>query len=138
MTWHPKLPTYPGLDTFGGQARHSVSYRHPDGFRGRRVLIVGGGNSGADIACDAARNADAAFFSVRRGYRFIPKHVFGVPLDVFINEGGKPPAGVVVPEDPSELIDAIVGDLTRYGLPEPDHAAFPSHPIVNTQIIHHL
>jgi cation diffusion facilitator CzcD-associated flavoprotein CzcO len=69
VTWHPNLPSYPGLDTFGGQAR---------------------------------------------------------------------PAGVVVPEDPGELIDAIVGDLTRYGLPAPDHAALASHPIVNTQIIHHL
>lgn len=138
VTWHPNMPSYPGLETFGGQARHAVGYRDPDEFRGKRVLILGGGNSGADIACDAARNADAAFFSVRRGYRFIPKHLFGVPLDVFINEGGEPPAGVVVPEDPSELIDAIVGDLTRYGLPAPDHAALSSHPIVNTQIIHHL
>ena len=51
-----------------------------------------------DIACDAAVGAAQAFLSVRRGYRFIPKHVFGVPLDVFINEGGKPPAGVVVPD----------------------------------------
>jgi cation diffusion facilitator CzcD-associated flavoprotein CzcO len=138
VTWHPHRPDYPGLDHFAGQARHSVSYRHPDEFRGRRVLIVGGGNSGADIACDAARNADAAFFSVRRGYRYIPKHVFGVPLDVFINEGGAPPPGVTVPEDPSALIDALVGDLTRYGLPAPDHDALASHPIVNTQIIHHL
>lgn len=72
-----------------------------------RRSAVSGGNSGADIACDAARNADAAFFSVRRGYRLIPKHVFGVPMDVFINDGGKPPAGVVVPEYPSELIDAM-------------------------------
>jgi cation diffusion facilitator CzcD-associated flavoprotein CzcO len=138
VTWHPHQPGYPGLDGFAGQARHSVGYRSPDEFRGRRVLIVGGGNSGADIACDAARNADAAFFSVRRGYRYIPKHVFGVPLDVFINEGGEPPRGVTVPGDPSALIDALVGDLTRYGLPAPDHDALASHPIVNTQIIHHL
>ncbi len=138
VTWHPNRPDFPGLDTFRGQARHSVTYRHPDEFRHQRVLIVGGGNSGADIACDAARNADAAFFSVRRGYRYIPKHIFGVPLDVFVNEGGQPPAGVVVPEDPSALVDALVGDLTRYGLPAPDHDALASHPIVNTQIIHHL
>src|SRR6185369_10740334 len=41
-------------------------------------------------------------------------------------------------EDPSTLIDAIVGDLTRFGLPKPDHEALSSHPIMNTQIIHHL
>jgi len=138
VTWAPNLPSYPGLDGFTGEARHSSTFRYPDEFKGKRVLVVGAGNSGVDIACDAALNADAAFLSVRRGYRFIPKHVFGVPVDVFINEGGELPAGVTVPEDPSELIDALVGDLTRYGLPKPDHAALSSHPIVNDQIIHHF
>ncbi len=138
VTWHPSLPHYPGQDTFTGEIRHSSSYRYPQEFTGKRVLIVGAGNSGVDIACDAARNAAAAFLSVRRGYRFIPKHVFGVPVDVFINHGGQPPAGITVPEDPGELIDALVGDLTRYGLPKPDHAVLASHPIVNDQIIHHL
>jgi hypothetical protein len=57
---------------------------------------------------------------------------------VFINEGVELPPGVVVPEDPSELLDAIVGDLTRYGLPAPDHPALSSHPIMNTQVLHHL
>lgn len=138
VTWEPNLPHYPGQDTFSGELRHSSTFRHPGEFAGRRVLVVGAGNSGVDIACDAALCARAAFLSVRRGYRFIPKHIFGVPLDVFINEGGELPAGITVPEDPSELIDALVGDLTRYGLPKPDHAALASHPIVNDQIIHHL
>ncbi|MDG1234077.1 MAG: NAD(P)-binding domain-containing protein [Pseudomonadales bacterium] len=138
VTWTPRLPNYPGLEGFTGETRHSSTFRYPEELKGKRVLIVGGGNSGVDIACDAARNADAAFWSVRRGYRIIPKHIFGVPLDVFINEGLQPPAGVVVPEDPSELIDALVGDLTKYGLPKPDHAALTSHPLVNDAIVHHL
>jgi len=138
VTWEPNLPNYRGQDTFTGELRHSSTFRFPAEFADRRVLVVGAGNSGVDIACDAALNASAAFLSVRRGYRFIPKHIFGVPLDVFINEGGELPAGITVPEDPSALIDALVGDLTRYGLPAPDHAALASHPIVNDQIIHHL
>jgi len=138
VTWAPNLPSYPGQETFTGQVRHSNTFRYPDEFKGRRVLVVGAGNSGVDIACDAALNAEAAFLSVRRGYRFIPKHVFGVPIDVFVNEGGELPNGVIVPEDPSELIDALVGDLSRYGLPKPDHAALASHPIINDQIVHHL
>jgi len=136
--WHPNMPAYPGMDRFTGELRHSVTYRSPGEFRGKSVLVMGGGNSGADIACDAALNAGRAFFSVRRGYRYCPKHLFGVPLDVFINEGGEPPAGVVVPEDPSELLDVLVGDLTRLGLPAPDHPALASHPIVNVEILHHL
>lgn len=138
VTWHANMPHYPGQDTFRGELRHSSTYRNPAEFLDRRVLILGGGNSGVDIACDAARNADRAFWSVRRGYRIIPKFIFGVPLDVFINEGGRPPNGVTLPDDASELIDALVGDLTKYGLPAPDHAALASHPIVNDAIVHHL
>ena len=138
VTWHPNMPAYPGLETFSGEARHTVSFRDAAELRGRRVLIVGAGNSGVDIACEAARNADAAFISVRRGYRFVPKHIFGVPTDVFVSGAVKPPKGVKLPTDMSEMLDALVGDLTRYGLPKPDHKALESHPIMNSQILHHL
>ena len=138
VTWHPRLPEYPGLETYRGEVRHTVTYRSTAELEGRRVLVVGAGNSGVDIACDAARSADAAFLSVRRGYRFVPKHIFGVPTDVFITRGGVPPKGVVVPDDPTRLVDSLVGDLTRYGLPAPDHQLLESHPIMNTQILHHL
>ena len=138
VTWHPRVPELVGRERFTGEVRHSVTYRSADELRGRRVLIVGAGNSGVDIACDAARSADAAFLSVRRGYRFVPKHIFGIPTDVFITRGGAPPRGVVVPDDPSALVDSLVGDLTRLGLPAPDHALLESHPIMNTQVLHHL
>jgi amino acid transporter len=138
VTWHPRLPDYPGLERFTGELRHSVTYRSSREFQGRRVLVVGAGNSGVDIACDAAQAADAAFLSVRRGYRFVPKHIFGIPTDVFMTRGGLPPRGVVVPDDPTRLVDSLVGDLTRYGLPAPDHELLESHPIMNTQILHHL
>jgi cation diffusion facilitator CzcD-associated flavoprotein CzcO len=138
VTWHPNMPDYPGLETFQGETRHTVSYRRAAEFQGRRVLIIGAGNSGVDIACEAARNAEAAFISVRRGYRFVPKHMFGVPTDVFMSGLAPPPKGVALPDDPSAMIDALVGDLTRYGLPKPDHKLLESHPIMNTQILHHL
>lgn len=138
VTWHPNTPTYPGLDVFEGDVRHTVAHRSAEALRGRRVLVIGAGNSGVDIACDAARTADAAFISVRRGYRFVPKHVFGVPTDVFLLGQMEPPKGVVLPDDPSKMIDALTGDLTRYGLPAPDHKAMESHPIMNSQILHHL
>jgi len=138
VTWHPAMPTYPGLETFRGEIRHSVTHRSADDFKGRRVLIVGAGNSGVDIACDAARAADAAFLSVRRGYRFVPKHVFGVPTDLFLAGAVRPPRGVALPTDPSEMVDALTGDLTRFGLPAPDHRLLESHPILNSQVLHHL
>jgi cation diffusion facilitator CzcD-associated flavoprotein CzcO len=89
VNWTPNLPEYPGR--FAGTYRHTASYRRPSELSGKRVLIIGLGNSGADIACDAARFAEKAYVSVRRGYHFIPKHIFGKPADVFAHEGPKLP-----------------------------------------------
>lgn len=133
-TWDPNVPDYPG--EFAGETMHSVRYRDPALFKGKRVLVVGGGNSGCDIACDAAVHADEAFISLRRGYHFIPKFVFGMPTDEFASK-------ITLPrwiERPVfELVLWLtVGDLTAYGLPKPDHPVMASHPIMNTQILHYL
>ncbi len=138
VTWHPSMPDYPGLDRFQGEIRHTVAYRDAAELAGKRVLVIGAGNSGVDIACDAARSAAGAFISLRRGYHFVPKHIFGVPTDVFLLGRLHPPKGVVIPEDPSEMLTALVGDLTRFGLPAPDHKVMESHPIMNNQILHYL
>ena len=80
-TWQPRVPQVPGQ--FAGRVcTTSFNYRSPKEFEGKRVLIVGGGNSGADIACDAARHAKRAFISLRRGYYFIPKFIFGQETQV--------------------------------------------------------
>lgn len=138
VTWHANMPELPGQETFNGQILHSSAYSDSAVFRDKKVLIVGAGNSGVDIACDAAVTADKTFLSVRRGYRFIPKHIFGMPLDVFSKGGRKAPAGMTLPDSMDEIVDALVGDVTRFGLPAPDHDLLTSHPIVNDQIIHHF
>ena len=138
VTWHPNRPDIAGAEEFAGDLRHAVTFRDGSEFRGKRVLVVGAGNSGVDIACDAARNADQAFLSVRRGYRFVPKHIFGLPTDAVLAGAVDPPRGVSLSGDPSKLIDALVGDLTRLGLPAPDHDLLSSHPIMNTQVLHYL
>lgn len=133
--WDPNLPTFKG--EFAGELRHSVTYRTGDEFRGKRVLVVGAGNSGADIACDAATHADRAFISVRRGYHFIPKHLFGMPADEFGESGPHLPLWLARPIM-TGLLRLITGDLTRFGLPRPDHRLFESHPLMNSQLLHHL
>ncbi len=138
VNWSPNVPRWPGQDTFRGEVRHAVTYSSPEEFEGKRVLVVGAGNSGVDIACDAALFADAAFLSVRRGYRFIPKHIAGVPTDALLSGTVMPPRGVTIPTDHAKYLDGITGDLTRYGLPRPDHELLASHPILNTQVLHHL
>ena len=89
VTWTPSLPALSGPGGVRGRGATCGDLpRSPAEFAGRRVLMVGGGNSGVDIACDAARAADAAFISLRRGYHFVPKHIFGVPTDVFLSRPG--------------------------------------------------
>jgi cation diffusion facilitator CzcD-associated flavoprotein CzcO len=129
------MPHFAGA--FTGEVRHASTYRSPDEFKGRRVLVVGGGNSGCDIACDAAQTARAAFISLRRGYHFIPKHVFGQPFDQFAERGRHLPiwlSQVLL----GRLLRLLNGDLRRFGLKAPDHKVLESHPILNTQILHHL
>ena len=133
-TWDPNIPDYPG--EFTGETMHSVRYREPQEFSGRRVLVVGGGNSGCDIACDAALHADQAFISLRRGYHFIPKYFFGIPSDLFASKV-KLPRFIERPVF-ELLLRMAVGDLTHYGLPKPDHPVMASHPIMNTQLLHYL
>ena len=133
--WHPRIPRFAGA--FTGKSRHASTYRSPSEFTGKRVLVVGAGNSGCDIACDASQTARAAFISLRRGYHFIPKHVFGQPFDVFAEQGRHLPLWL------SQfllgrLLRILNGDLTRFGLQRPDHKVLESHPILNTQILHHL
>jgi amino acid transporter len=138
VTWHANAPRFRGMETFAGELRHSVTFRSGQEFLGKRVLIVGAGNSGVDVACDAARHADRAFFSVRRGYRYLPKHIAGIPTDALVNGILEPPKGISISADLNKTLDVLVGDLTRFGLPAPDHDALASHPIMNTQVLHHL
>ncbi|MEO6222992.1 MAG: NAD(P)-binding domain-containing protein [Vicinamibacterales bacterium] len=135
-TWQPHVPEVPGH--FDGEAYHSFYYRSPEEFEGKRVLIVGGGNSGADIACDAARTAKRAFISLRRGYYFIPKFIFGQPSDVFAHSGPRLPRWLEERAFGFLMNRVLVGNLTKFGLQKPDHPILRSHPILNTQILHHL
>lgn len=132
--WKPNMPSFPGQ--FNGEIRHSNTFKSGREFQGKRVLVVGAGNSGADISCEAAIHAEQAFISMRRGYYFIPKHVFGMPVDKF-NEGPHLPLWLAHPLFKG-LLRLLVGDLTRWGLPKPDHALFETHPIINSQLLHHL
>ncbi|HET7584087.1 MAG TPA: NAD(P)-binding domain-containing protein [Gemmatimonadaceae bacterium] len=133
--WDPVLPAYPGA--FTGRISHAAAYRSPRELEGKRVLVVGAGNSGCDIACDAARVAERAVLSLRRGYHFLPKHVFGQPTDAFFRTGPHLPMWIAQPAL-TFLLRILVGDVTRYGLPRPDHRVLETHPIMNTQLLHHL
>ena len=118
--WFPNIPSYEGQ--FTGEIRHANTYKKASELIGKRVLVIGGGNSAVDIACEAASFASHAAISMRRGYYFIPKHIFGKPTDVFAHEGPKLPVKLnqwVL----KKLLRLAIGDQTKFGLPKPDHEA---------------
>ena len=114
--WSQNLPSYPG--EFTGRQIHSGSYRSIDDIDGTRVLTVGAGNSGCDLAVDVANGRLESTISIRRGQMFQPKAVFGRPraeigwmakLPVRVNE-----------RIARALSDVIIGPARAYrGMPEP-------------------
>lgn len=130
----PNIPKFKG--EFTGELIHSAKYKSADLFRDKRVLIIGAGNSGCDIAVDAIHGAKKVDMSVRRGYYFVPKFVLGKPADAI---GGK----LTLPYFLKQRVDAallkvFIGDPTRFGFPKPDYKLYESHPIVNSLILHYL
>jgi cation diffusion facilitator CzcD-associated flavoprotein CzcO len=133
--WDPVMPAYAGH--FDGEVIHSRDYHRASQFEGKRVLVVGAGNSGCDIVCDAAARGSAAFLSMRRGYYFLPKHIFGQPTDAFFRSGPHIPPRIAQPAL-TLLLRMLVGDMTRFGVPKPDHRVLETHPIVSSQLVHAL
>lgn len=130
----PSMPRFPGY--FDGELLHTSAYKKASLFTDKRVLVVGAGNSGCDIAVDAVHYAKSVDISVRRGYYFVPKYIFGKPADTL---GGKRP----LPAWIKQRMDALVlkwftGDPVRFGFPKPEYRMYESHPVVNSLILHHI
>ncbi len=130
------VPAYPG--TFAGKIVHSSAYKRPEPFRGQRVLVVGAGNSAADIAVDVARLASRTVLSMREGTYFFPKLMFGQPTDVvYAFWKSKIPAPLLQPALRLWLRLAI-GRWGDYGLQKPTHPPLGKHPTVNSGVLEAL
>lgn len=131
--WDPRWPEPPFPGEFDGEQMHSHDYRRPEQFAGKRVLVVGGGNSGMDIARDAADHGEAAFLSVRRGVHVLRKRLGrkSKPIDQTL-----PPEWLPWPvkQKGFEVIRWRSGDIAEYGFPEPDHKVGHAHPTVSDEI----
>lgn len=135
--WSPRLPGFAG--TFHDRTLHSSEYRTPDGFRCLRVLVVGMGNSGCDIACELARVAQRVFLSTRRGAHVIPKYLFGKPLDRLAPRWMWRRLPFRVFQTLFETALRISrGRLRRFGLPEPDHRILEEHPTISSELLNLL
>ncbi len=131
--WDRALP--PWTADYTGVLLHSKQYKRPTELEGKRVLVLGGGNSGCDLASEAARVGASCDWSLRRGYHFLPKTIFGVPSVELLH----PWAPLWLQRAISALLRRIVlGRYTDYGLPKPDHKLYEAHPTVNSEVFHYL
>jgi Flavin-binding monooxygenase-like len=133
----PSLPDIPG--TFSGELIHSSRYAEPGILDGKSVLVVGGGNSGCDIAVDSAHHARRTFHSTRRGYHYMPKFVCGKPtqdwLMEIVSEFSTPQAYWSHVKATFKMAGF---DGVDFGLPPPDHDIFQAHPIMNSNLLYHI
>ncbi|MFE1440170.1 flavin-containing monooxygenase [Streptomyces sp. NPDC058739] len=136
--WDPRMPEpmFPGADAFRGEIMHSHAYTEESQLAGRRVVVVGMGNSAMDIAVDASYHAAATYLSARRGVHVIPKYLWGRPYDQIGAAEWIP--GVVRWPLARRLTAALTGPMTRYGLPEPDHKLAQAHPTMSGRILDRL
>lgn len=118
------LPVLPGAETFEGPILHSADYRSGRAFAGRRVLVVGIGNSGAEIATDLVEQGAAhVSIAVRTPPPIVPRQVAGIPVQLF---------GILLSPLPARTVDGAaravrrlgLGDLGRYGLGPPGWGSF--------------
>lgn len=138
----PTMPALTGRDQFAGVLLHSVTYRDSAPYAGKRVLVVGLGNSGAEIAADLARNgAGSVCVSIRTAppvvsremLGFIPVQLFGIALSRIGIPG-------IVDRVGAALRRLSLGDLTRYGLEPAAWGPFTERrsPVIDTGFLGQL
>ena len=138
--WDPRWPepAFPGSEDFAGEQLHVHHYREPEVLRDKRVLVLGIGNSATDIAVEASRIADRTFLAMRRGAYVMPKYMNGKPTD----EAASP----ILTRMPlwfqrfvlERMVGLTAGDMTAYGLPQPDHKLLEAHPTVSAELLSRL
>ena len=131
--WDPRWPEPPFPGEFSGTQMHAHDYRRPELLAGKRVLVVGGGNSGMDIARDASEVAEATFLSLRRGVHVLRKRLGrrAKPIDQTLAPAWLP---WPIKQKGFELLRWRSGDISEFGFPKPDHKVGHAHPTVSDDI----
>ena len=116
----PVRPAIAGMEKFRGKVIHSAEYVNSRPFVGQSVLVVGMGNTGAEIALDLSEGGAGPTISLRDGVHIVPRDLYGVPIQVVatlassvfplsINDALFPP-----------ILDLALGNLSRYGIKRPE------------------
>jgi dimethylaniline monooxygenase (N-oxide forming) len=131
-------PPFPGQDSFEGEQLHVHDYREPEVLRGKRVLVLGIGNSATDLAVESSRNADETFLAMRRGAWIIPKYIRGKPTDELATDLMTRVPLAVQRAFYRRTLKLAAGDPMDYGLPEPDHKLAEAHPTISSDLLPRL
>jgi thioredoxin reductase len=139
--WDPRYPepAFAGTGTFTGEQIHSHQYRTPAPFAGKRVLVLGIGNSACDVAAECSQVAARTLLAMRRGTHIVPKYLFGMPTDHLTLMR----VGTRMPRRLQSLTVALLvriaqGKVTKYGLPRPDRPMLCAPPTVSDSLLSRL
>jgi putative flavoprotein involved in K+ transport len=105
----PRRPSWPGVETFPGDLRHSADYREPSAYAGQHVLVVGAGNSATEIALDLLAVGATVSLSVRTPPNIVRREAFGVPSQVF---------GIALKRAPAAVMDPLAALMRRVSVPD--------------------
>jgi Flavin-binding monooxygenase-like len=138
--WDARTPDFPG--SFDGPEIHSHDYIDPSDpleLQGKRVLVVGIGNSAVDIVSELGRKTvcETVFLSTRSGAYVVPKYLFGKPADQIVKSNPMIPAKLQ--RRAARLLPRIFsGRMEDFGLPTPNHNFLDAHPTVSSELLGRL
>jgi putative flavoprotein involved in K+ transport len=131
---NPFVAPIPGRTRFAGRLLHSVEYRRPDAHAGRRVLVIGAGNSAGEIAAELAAAGAHVTVAVRSGARVVPRELLGIPIQYL---------SVVISRFPRHLQQSIAAAMARASeltrgpavLPPPAHTRCSDVPLIGFHLV---
>ena len=133
--WNPRWPepAFPGSEDFAGEQMHAHSYIDNSIFAGKRVVVLGMGNSAMDIAVESSYVAESTYLAARQGVWIVPKYIFGKPVDQLRNDPRVP--FKVRQRFTQALLRTYAGAPESHGLPKPNHRFGEAHPTVSGRIL---
>jgi hypothetical protein len=134
--WSKRFPQFQGK--FNGAIIHSKDYKRPEQLQGKRVLVIGAGNSACDIASEAARVGAKCVLSMRESVWFIPKTFAGIPVADLSSQKQKVTPGWYQRLMTYFLIRFTFGKHESYGLSKPQHRIFDKHPTINNEVPYYI
>lgn len=134
---HLPLTDFPGIESFQGRYFHSWDYRSAEGLEGKRVVVIGMGNSGSDIAVDISRVAEKVYLSTRSGAWVVGRVApGGLPLDIVYVSRKDELIQKLFPSWFNKTLEKKLNepfDHKLYGL-QPKHAFFTQIPVINDDL----